>query len=608
MPSLAFATSFLVPRTIRPSIFGSDHHSLISPTVCSVKGPSKNNRLPNNEKLHPKRPPIQNNPHIKASNEKQNLDDSTITEISQQLSQTLGLSLLFDDMEKIRDFFSSFIKQRGVGVTQDESPSDGNGHQGLGDPQRPGTLPEKEEGAPAGAYLGNRHDPKSRMGRAVATQYVTTRGYLDRKLERVALRTKSIVQLLATATTGAVYSLLSAAEGAFPSLGLSPARQRVKEALSDGWSPLKVFEWQLLPGGDADADRERVLRRRKRLESISQFLRGVKGPLSSIFVSSISTIKAIATSIEAVSPSVFKQSVQNVMATAAFVKTLGTANRALAAELPATPQPELGTRQQPSILDASKKDAVDLSPSASSSNGSERGKGMANWNQIPTMAASPLKSEQIRSGREASFQVPAIASDAPSSSDRVVPTAAIVGSGAALFGAGTIISAVAGFPLSTIVSCSALVITCVTFAGGQARKSNGPIYGRAQQLFRRSESVRKLENFVQNRAFPSDNGYSLPLARHGVHPKSSNPKLREDFVPDSEHEVITVDTSSRTQGSTPAILTVPVIGAILSWLDRFAFHVELTSVTIRRRTGLDIISDSKRNEWKPLRSFSKPFG
>ncbi|CAN8073600.1 unnamed protein product [Agarophyton chilense] len=192
--------------------------------------------------------------------------------------------------------------------------------------------------------------------------------------------------------------------------------------------------------------------------------------------------------------------------------------------------------------------------------------------------------------------------------------------GGALLGAGVLIMATSGVSFPAAVTCSAIVIATTGVARAKAAVNDNVIHQEARAAFRRSKSVRKLENIVfprrkasmgknikKYRTFAPEISDPRPTVPA---PESSEVELRHasgDIGANTEEAMaanIDVEAYSVVH-SEPSILSVPVLGTILNTVDDIAFRAERLSDQFSYRLITIIGVKHSSSSWVLLESFRR---
>lgn len=540
----------------------------------------------------------------------------TAAQISKKVSDAVGFNLVLEDFTRLTKFFRSFTKSKHRAAASHELQSE-HERKSISDNHL--------------AVVGDSpsYKPKSDTARKVASSYAKTRGAVDRALQVVSIRARSYSETVARAAGDAVCAILAAGHEAFPDLRLDKAKDAVANALKDGWAPLKVFQWQLLPGDSEEIN----ARRKQRTQQISVLMSGTG--VDSFLTAAGSALTGIGRTVEKLAPIAF-QGVTKASFRYVDPKQLRkTRRRTLTSAIGSQSQQKRKTKRQ----EAAPKGAVPKRQSLAST-----------IKQIePRQEAVAISHEPVRSLSETANRnalVPAttrqsdsaihhIEKESRTDTESGLPSVTTRGdegeiasemlsnrgtgfprSGAIVLATGAVAAATMTMSIPSAITFSTLVVASMAFSSAKAvTAAECQVYRRPNA--RQSRSLQNLEG-----AFTKLTTTSVERAKEQRVTASSAKQIIQGQKREMSRSVTnsfeaakkiaastqsgTIETSSYTVlSSQPSILSTPVIGILLSCLDSVAFHMEKLIGTLLRRSTLKHSDLRSKSEWELLRSFQR---
>lgn len=587
---------------------------------------------------------------------------------SQPFSPAEGLDLVIHDVVRTAHFLRSFIRRKRApsreGEDEDEDSTDSSAS---AMPTPSGVKGSVESDVASDSSYA----PKSTIGARIAVAFSRSRGNFDRSMETISIRASAALSAAVGATGAAVSNALGAGHTMFPNLRLDKAQEAVQNAVSDKWSILSVFQWQL---GSA---KEASTRRKKRISQVSKFLENNGRPTAFGFLSL--SLGNFARAIESLAPpamnivgSVSQKSIREFLLPSAKDKssrkarTTTTVSGVKNAVLNGEPKviTHSATEEIKSPIASNQVSTIAYAPSQGIRRKSRvaskekakatrwRGKPVAlsKEGRLDAASTSPQSSKPVKARRAPkktkSFiprpritkaktrktvakVIRAIQVAQRTTKEGNLNGKDILTRGAMVLGAGAVATAAAGAHLSAAVSCSALVVTSMAVANSRTVPASQP-YKELTRKEPRSQSFKQLEQlYMQTRGkfarrarrmyVPRVDGKSVltsmmrpaQLAQAATDTSPYTEEKQAAIFQPSKSNIYTtpvdvVETASYVvEESEPSILSAPVFGALLKWMDKIAFHAEQLFALVKDR--LDILNpvSAETDEWVLLRSFTR---
>lgn len=555
--------------------------------------------------------------------------EMTAAELSTLVSQKLGFDIIKSDWERFTTFLRSFVRVRTVTTAEYSSESQHIERENQLSSNESAIRPSSEpfpfqesaivgDSHPFTARRDGQFKPRSKIGRAVAVKYNHVRGTFDRTCEGVSLATEALfLSILARAGT-VMYFVLEASEKVFPGLNIGSVKRVAEHMVNSGWSPLKTFEWQTAASSDLQLLRDN---RRSRIAYVKQYLRGNPGgaytrPLS-VISSGVSSMFYV---YETTTPVLFRGASKAISAS---LKTIRAFNQgARNGKRNTSPETQESLSRAIPWTVAGRGEFAPFAEERATKHAS--GSWISNKlsHQLDSkfvLPRNPNVPKRMRSAIPVKEKTQETSGTRPSRAQNGWTEHDMLETGGAVLGGGLLMMAVSGVSLPISMTCSAVFITMIGVTQARAGEMKGEIYQTAREAFRRSKSVRKLDNIIaQNKiALAQGQNSETNLSKASftaeyevlsVSNSSAQRARRRELVTKpleiglEDIAVVDVEALSVSRPE-PSILSTPILGQFLSNTDEVAFALEKLSDLLSYRLRPVLGARTKGNSWILLKSF-----